>query len=168
MAIQGNYMSIIDNCCQLSSVLRLLLHGETNDQGVKWSHCQSICSMLCLDESMSIWHSMFTCPGWPFGYKVSSIWQQICCGLSRVMLNVELVEGNDRPVELDKPKYDNHGGKTHGILLQMLSKYFLTRRYVVLDLGSCVMKAMVDFNKKSVLILRKKLRVDSHFLSPFV
>ncbi len=41
------------------------------------------------------------------------------------MCNVELVEGKGRPAKLNKPKYDNCGGKTCGLLLRMLCKYFL-------------------------------------------
>ncbi len=53
--------------------------------------------ILCLDESMSIWFSMFTCPGWvfcprkphPFGNEYHSM----CCAISGVMMSIKLVEG---------------------------------------------------------------------------
>ncbi len=67
--------------------------------------------VLCLDESVSIWHSMFTCPGWvfcprkphPFGNEYHSMY----CGISGVMMMIELVEGKDRPCELSDPKFDD-------------------------------------------------------------
>ncbi len=55
--------------------------------------------VLCLDESMSIWHSMFTCPGWVFcprkPHPIGNEYRSVCCRVSGVMLNVELVEGKD-------------------------------------------------------------------------
>ena len=55
----------------------------------------------CLDESMSIWNSRWTCLGWvfvprkphPFGNK----YHNITCGLSGVLFALELVEGKERP-----------------------------------------------------------------------
>ncbi len=49
--------------------------------------------VLCLDESISIWHSIYTYPGWvfcpwkphPFGNEYHSM----CCGESGVLLKVE-------------------------------------------------------------------------------
>lgn len=38
-------------------------------------------------------------------------------------------------------------GKTTGLLMQMLSSYFATGRYVVLDSGFCVLKALVELKK---------------------
>ena len=110
--------------------------------------------VLCLDESMSIWHSMFTCPGWVFcprkPHLIGNKYCSVCCGVSALMLNVELVEGKDRPAELNNLKYDDRGGKTCGLLLRMLCNYFSTRRYVVLDSGFCVMKAIVELKKEGL------------------
>jgi hypothetical protein len=55
----------------------------------------------CLDESMSVWISRWTCPGWvfcpqkphPFGNEYHSI----CCGDSGIMYQIKLVEGKDAP-----------------------------------------------------------------------
>ncbi len=60
----------------------------------------------CLDESMSIWLSKFTCPGWvfcprkphPFGNEYHSI----CDGISNIMFGIELVEGRDEPTAKEK------------------------------------------------------------------
>ncbi len=66
------------------------------------------------------------------------------------MCNVELVEGKGRPAKLNNLKYDDCGGKTCGLLLWMLCNYFLTGRYVVLDLGFCVIKAIVELKKEGL------------------
>ncbi len=48
---------------------------------------------------------------------------------------IELVEGKDMTWELGNPKLDNFGGKICELLLHMLSNYFVTGRYVILDSG---------------------------------
>ena len=64
------------------------------------------------------------------------------------MLIVELVEGKDRPRELDKPKYEDRGGKTVGLLLRLLERYFSTGRYVIIDSVFCVLNAIVELKKE--------------------
>ncbi len=49
------------------------------------------------------------------------------------MLNVEMVEEKDCPRNLGAIEFDNRGGKTVGLLLQMQKKYFATWRYVIPD-----------------------------------
>lgn len=108
---------------------------------------------ICLDESMSIWHNMYTCPGWifcprkphPFGNE----YHTACCALSGILFAMELVEGKDRPKELPKPEYDNLG-KTTGLLLRMLKSYFATGKYVILDSGFCVLKGLVELRKRGL------------------
>jgi Transposase IS4 len=76
--------------------------------------------MSCLDESMSVWSNMYRCPGFmyvprkphPFGNKYHSV----ACGKSRLMYQVELVEGKDAPRGASK-EFDDRGGKTVGLLL---------------------------------------------------
>ena len=110
--------------------------------------------ILCLDESMSIWHSRWTCPGWvfcphkphPFGNEYHSA----CCGMSGLMFSVELVEGKDRPVDLGPPEFESSFGKTGELLLRMLKSCFNTRRYVVLDSGFCVLKALVALYEQGI------------------
>ena len=109
---------------------------------------------ICLDESMSIWHNRWTCPGWvfcprkphPFGNEYHSA----CCAISGIMFVIELVEGKDRPSELGQPEFESLGGKTVGLLLRMLKSYFSTGRYVILDSGFCVLKALIELKKKGV------------------
>jgi len=105
--------------------------------------------VICLDESMSIWHNKWTCPGWifcprkphPFGNE----YHTACCALSTIMFVIELVEGRDAPPEI--PKQFNAEGKTAGLLLRMLQSYFHTARYIVLDSGFCVLKGITELRK---------------------
>ncbi len=111
--------------------------------------------ILCLDESMSIWHSMFTCPGWffcprkphPFGNE----YHTLCCAKSGVLTQIELVEGKDRPKELPNPQY-HEMGKTVGLLMRLLQPYFTSCRYVVLDSGFCVLKGIVELRKNGIFV----------------
>ncbi len=43
-----------------------------------------------------------------------------------------------------------HGGKTVGLLLRMLKKYFSTGRYIILDSGFCVLKGIVELKKEGI------------------
>jgi hypothetical protein len=87
--------------------------------------------VMCLDESMSIWHNTWTCPGWifcprkphPFGNE----YHTTCCGLYNILFSIEIVEGKDAPSQVDVP-YSPHG-KTVGLLLRMLKSYFHTGKY---------------------------------------
>ena len=55
----------------------------------------------CLDESMSTWTNKYSCPGWmfvprklwPFGNE----YHTVCCSLSGILWQMELVEGKDSP-----------------------------------------------------------------------
>ena len=109
--------------------------------------------VLCLDESMSIWHNRYTCPGWvfcprkphPFGNEYHSA----CCGITGIMFVIEMVEGKDRPPDLGPALFEELG-KTAGLLLRMLQSIFNTGRYVVLDSGFCVLAAVCALFKKGV------------------
>ena len=109
--------------------------------------------VICLDESMSIWHNKFTCPGWiycprkphPFGNE----YHTACCGKSNILFSLELVEGKDRPRQL-MTEFDNLGGKTVGLLLRMLKSYFASGKYVVLDSGFCVLKGIIELRKRGL------------------
>ncbi len=110
--------------------------------------------MLCLDESMSIWFQRWTCPGWVFcprkPHPFGNEYHTACCGLSGVLFSMEMVEGKDRPRQLGPQEFDDEGGKTCGLLLRLLKPVFHTGRYVVLDSGFCVLKAIVALKKKGV------------------
>jgi hypothetical protein len=84
--------------------------------------------VMCLDESMSIWHQRWTCPGWifcprkpnPFGNE----YHTACCALTNILFLIEIVEGKDSPPQVAR-EY-NGNGKTGGLLMWMLRPYFYT------------------------------------------
>jgi hypothetical protein len=108
--------------------------------------------VICLDESMSIWHQKWTCPGWifcprkphPFGNE----YHTACCALTNILFSIDLVEGKDSPPQVAREF--NGNGKTGGLLMRILRPYFYTGRYVVLDSGFCVLKAICDLQKVGV------------------
>ena len=91
--------------------------------------------VICLDESMSIWHSRWTCPGWifcpwkphPFGNE----WHTACCALSGIFFVVEFVEGKAHPHQAVPLEFEDLDRKTVGLLLHMMKSYFATGRYVI-------------------------------------
>ena len=109
--------------------------------------------VICLDESMSIWHNKFTCPGWIYcprkSHPYGNEYHTACCGKSNILFSLELVEGKDRPSQLPSD-FDDLGGKTVGLLLRMLKSYFATGKYVVLDSGFCVLKGIVELRKRGL------------------
>jgi Transposase IS4 len=56
--------------------------------------------IACLDESMSVWTSQQTCPGWMYvpckPCPLGNEYHSMCCGLSGIMYSFELVEGKDQ------------------------------------------------------------------------
>jgi hypothetical protein len=108
--------------------------------------------VICLDESMSIWHNKWTCPGWVFcprkPHPFGNEYHTACCALSNIMFVIELVEGKDAPPQMTK-QFSQHG-KTAGLLLRMLQSYFHTARYIVLDSGFCVLKGIIELRKNGL------------------
>ena len=55
----------------------------------------------CLDESMSTWMNKYTCPGWMFvprkPWPIGNEYHTVCCSLSGIFWQLELVEGKDAP-----------------------------------------------------------------------
>jgi Transposase IS4 len=53
--------------------------------------------IYCVDESISVWTDMWTCPGWMFvprkPHPIGNEYHSLCCGVSGVMYTIELVEG---------------------------------------------------------------------------
>ena len=112
--------------------------------------------MSCLDESMSPWTNKYTCPGhmfvprksWPLGNEYHSI----CCCTSGVMFAVELVEGKDRPKEIDPPKYSDitKKGTTTSLLLRLCESIFHVEMVVILDSGFCVLRSLIELKERGV------------------
>ena len=59
-----------------------------------------------------------------------------------------MVEGKDHPPQVAERW--SKLGKTTGLLLQMLTTYFSTGRYVVLDSGFCILKSLVELKKVGI------------------
>ena len=66
------------------------------------------------------------------------------------MLKVEMVEGKDHPREITNCDFGEHGGKTVGLLLQVLKNYFSTGRSIILDSGFCVPRGIVELKKEGI------------------
>jgi hypothetical protein len=100
---------------------------------------------LCLDKSISIWFSQWTCPGWVFcpckPHPFGNEYHTACCGLPGIMFSMEMVEGKDHPPQAAERW--NKLGKMSGLFLRMLASYFSTGWYIVLDSGFCILKALV-------------------------
>ena len=107
----------------------------------------------CLDESMSVWTNRWTCPGWMFvprkPHPMGNEYHSICCSISGIMYQVELVEGKDRPKEIRKVEFEEKG-KTSGLLLRLCKPLFGTGKVVILDSGFCVLTALIDLMKFGV------------------
>jgi hypothetical protein len=108
----------------------------------------------CLDESMSIWHNKYTCPGWMFvprkPHPFGNEYHTICCSLSNIMYAIEIVEGKDKPPE--KPLCPHTGDKspTVGLLLRLCRSLIGTGKVVILDSGFCVLEGLIQLRKNGI------------------
>ena len=105
-----------------------------------------------MDEYMSTWTIKYSCPGWMFvpskPWPFGNEYHTVCCSLSGILLQMELIEGKDSPSEII-PKYNNQG-KTVGLLLGVLEPIFTRGNVVILDSGFCVLKGIVELKKHGV------------------
>ena len=111
-------------------------------------------SVSCLDESMSTWTNKYSCPGWMFmprkPWPFGNEYHTVCCSLSGILWQMELVEGKDSPSQL-VPKFNNQG-KTVGLLLRVLEPIFGKGNMVVRDSRFCVLKGIVELKKHDVYV----------------
>ena len=113
--------------------------------------------LSCLDESMSVWFSKKTCPGWvyvprkphPFGNE----WHTLSCANSKIIYQVELVEGKDHPKDLGDPEFHKISSPTTGLLLRLCKTIFGRGMVIVMDSGFCVLKALLELKKRGVMPL---------------
>lgn len=117
----------------------------------------------CLDESMSKWTNRWTCPGWmfvprkphPFGNEYHSI----CCALSGIMFQIEIVEGKDAPKDKPPQEFSNFT-KTTALMLQLTKPIHAACKVVILDSGFCVLEALIKLRQygvfASALIKKRK------------
>ena len=111
---------------------------------------------------MSTWTNEYSCPGWMFvprmPWPFGNEYHTVCCSLSGILWQMELVEGNDSPSEII-PKYNNQG-KIVGLLLRVLEHIFTRGNVVILDSGFCMLKGIVELKKcgvyASALIKKQK------------
>ena len=107
----------------------------------------------CLDESMSIWTSRWTCPGWMYvprkPHPQGNEYHSIACGLSGILYALELVEGKDRPSQRPNPEFQDQG-KTASLLLRLCKCLYRTGKVVILDSGFCVLQAIIALKKMGV------------------
>ena len=61
----------------------------------------------------------------------------VACGVHGVLWAMEIVEGRDRPPELENTKYHEHG-KIGSLLLWLSEAIFMTGKAIVLDSSFCV------------------------------
>ena len=107
----------------------------------------------CIDESMSKWLNEYTCPGfmfvprkpWPFGNE----YHDAGCADSNIIWSLELREGKDRPPQLNNKQFDDLG-KTVGTLLRLTEPVWGSGKVFILDSGFCVLKAIVELQKKGI------------------
>ena len=120
-----------------------------------WDHFWEICQMLdawntnmmeqftlswvnCLDESMTTWANKYSCPGWMFvprkPWPFGNEYHTVCCSLSGILWQMELVEGKDSPSQI-VPKF-NIEGKTVGLLLHVLEPIFAREWLLSLTVAS--------------------------------
>ena len=106
------------------------------------------------NESISIWNSRWTCPGWiscprkphPFVNE----WHTAFCELSGILFVVELVEGKAHTRQAGPLEFEDLGGKTVVLLLRMIKSYFATVGYAILDSVFCVLKGLIQLMKKGI------------------
>jgi hypothetical protein len=72
----------------------------------------------------------------------------MCCALTNILFSIEIVNEKDSPPQVAREF--NGNGKTGGLLMRILRQYFYMGRYVVLDSGFCVSKAICDLQKVGV------------------
>ena len=100
---------------------------------------------------MSIWNNKWSCPGWVFcpwkPHPFGNEYHTICCGESGVMFKIEMVEGNDRPRELNR---DPPNKRTVGLLLRLCKDLYNRGKVVILDSGFCVLEGLIELKKKGV------------------
>jgi hypothetical protein len=109
--------------------------------------------IVCLDESMSLWTNMWTCPGFVFcprkPWDTGNEYHTIACGLTSIIFYMEMVEGKGRSKELGQMEFEPLG-KTVGLLLRMTRPIWNTGRVVILDSGFCVLSGIVELAKRGL------------------
>ena len=81
---------------------------------------------------------------WCFGNE----YHNVCCSLSGILWQKELVEGKDSPSQII-PKFSNKGN-TVGLLLHDLEPIFAKGMVGILDSGFCALRGIIELKKRGV------------------
>ena len=106
-----------------------------------------------MDQQVQLsWMDVHAKEAWAFGNE----YHMVCCSLSGILWQMELVEGKDSPSQI-VPKFNNEG-KTVGLLLHVLEPIFAKGMVVILDSGFCVLRGIIELKTQGVYasILIKK------------
>ena len=76
------------------------------------------------------------------------------------MCGWEIVEGRDRPIPMGRSQFETSPNmKTFGLMLQLTRSMWSTGKAVVMDVGLCVLKGLLEMSKRvvygSVLIKKR-------------
>ena len=111
-------------------------------------------SIVCLDESMSPWTSMYTCPAFVYcprkPHPRGNEYHTIADGECGIMFRIELVEGKDEPRDVLPKKKFHELPKTVALMLRMCEPLFGSGTIVVLDSGFCVLRALIELRLRGV------------------
>ena len=106
-----------------------------------------------LGESIHEWINLYTCPGWmPPPHKphlFGNYYHKIECDKSKVIYNVEIVEGEDRPRVMGKKEFEEKGA-TAGLTVRMKNLLWGTEKVVVVNSGFCVLEGLILMVQKGV------------------
>ena len=107
----------------------------------------------CIDKSISILTSRWTCPGFMFvpckSHPVGNEYDTITDGLYGICFGMEIVKGKDKPKERGKDKYHEYG-KTGSLLLRLCIPLFMNGKVVIMDSGFCVLLVVIALKKMGV------------------
>ena len=104
-----------------------------------------------LDESIQEWINQYTFPGWMFVSRKPRLFGNDChknvCAKSKVIYNVEIVEGKDRTMMIGK-NYFYEKGETAGFMVRMKNPLWVTGKVVVMYSGFCVLGGSISMVEK--------------------
>jgi hypothetical protein len=119
----------------------------------------------CLDESM-VQYDDPSCPGWVFVERKftdkGNEYHTIADSYTKIVYQLELVEGKDRPVTLGPLEFEEEFGKTPSLLLRLTkySRLWGTGKVIMLDSGFCVLEGLLALRQRGVyafaIIKRKR------------
>jgi hypothetical protein len=109
--------------------------------------------IVCLDESISLWTNMWTCPGYllcpqkPWGTGNES--HTIVCGVCSIIFDMKMLEGKGQAKKLGKMEYESLQ-KRVGLLVRMTWPIWSTGQVLILDSGSFVLSGIVELAKRGL------------------